>query len=87
MNDYDARGSRGHPGDARLLDRVRAAIRARHYSRRTEESYVHWIKRFVLFSGRRHPRELGRMEVTAFLSDLAEARDRKSTRLNSSHRT
>ena len=38
----------------RLLDRVRAAIRARHYSRRTEESYVAWVRRFILFHGKRH---------------------------------
>ena len=46
-------------------------IRARHYSRRTEEAYVHWIRRFVLFHGRRHPREMGSSEVSAFLSSLA----------------
>lgn len=46
-------------------------IRARHYSRRTEEAYVHWIRRFVLFHGRRHPREMGAAQVTAFLSSLA----------------
>ncbi|HSD99239.1 MAG TPA: phage integrase N-terminal SAM-like domain-containing protein [Burkholderiales bacterium] len=41
---------------ARLLDVVREAIRRRHYSYRTEEAYLHWIRRFILFSGRRHPR-------------------------------
>ena len=40
----------------RLLDQVRDAIRARHYSRRTEEAYVGWISRFILFHGMRHPR-------------------------------
>jgi len=40
---------------ARLLDQVRDAIRRRHYSFRTEDTYVHWIKRFILFSNRRHP--------------------------------
>ena len=39
----------------RLIDRFRAAIRLRHYSRRTEETYIHWIKRFIYFSGKRHP--------------------------------
>ncbi len=59
----------------RLLDQVRDAIRRRHYSPRTEESYIHWIKRFIFFSGKRHPRELGAPEVTAFLSHLARDRD------------
>jgi integron integrase len=55
----------------RLLDRVRAALRTRHYSRRTEEAYVAWIRRFILFHGKRHPAELGGPEVTRFLSSLA----------------
>lgn len=55
----------------RLLDRVRAAVRTRHYSLRTEEAYIHWIKRFILFHGKRHPAEMGGPEVEAFLSDLA----------------
>lgn len=55
----------------RLLDQVRAAIRARHYSRRTEQAYVHWIRRFIVFHGKRHPRELGAAEVTAFVTWLA----------------
>ena len=59
----------------RLLDQVRDAIRRRHYSVRTEESYVHWIRRFIFFSGKRHPREMGAPEVTAFLSHLARDRD------------
>jgi len=66
----------GGQGDKapRLLDQVRGTIRCRYYSRRTEEAYVHWIKRFIYFSGRRHPRELGEAEVTAFLSHLAVER-------------
>jgi hypothetical protein len=48
----------------RLLDQVRTAIRARRYSRRTEDAYVHWIRRFIVFHGRRHPRELGAPEIT-----------------------
>jgi integron integrase len=55
----------------RLLDQVREAIRARHYSRRTEKAYVHWIKRFIFFHGKRHPAEMGALEVTAFLTSLA----------------
>ena len=58
----------------RLLDQVRAAIRRRHYSRRTEEAYVHWIKRFIYYTGKRHPGELGAAEVTAFLNHLSGER-------------
>jgi integron integrase len=56
----------------RLLDQVRHAIRVRHYSRRTEQAYVGWARRFMLFHGTRHPRELGARDVTTFLSHLAE---------------
>jgi hypothetical protein len=59
------------PRPPRLLDRVREAIRARHYSRRTEKAYVHWIRRFIFFHGKRHPAEMGAAEVTAFLTSLA----------------
>ena len=55
----------------RLLERVRFGIRARHYSRRTEEAYVHWIRRFIVFHGTRHPRELGAAEIAAFVTWLA----------------
>src|SRR5467141_2264921 len=55
----------------RLLDRVRDAVRARHYSRRTEKAYVAWTRRYVLFHGRRHPSEMGAPELTQFLSSLA----------------
>ena len=55
----------------RLLDRVRLAIRARHYSLRTEEAYVAWIRRFILFHGKRHPVQMGEPEINAFLTDLA----------------
>ena len=58
----------------RLLDRLRAAVRARHYSRRTEEAYVAWVRRYVVFHGKRHPDELGEAEINAFLSDLAVTR-------------
>jgi Phage integrase, N-terminal SAM-like domain len=55
----------------KLLDQVRQAIRLRHYSRRTESAYVAWIRRFIAFHRKRHPRELGEREVTAFVSNLA----------------
>lgn len=59
----------------RLLDQVRELIRIRHYSIRTEHAYVQWIRRFILFHDKRHPRELGADEVTAFLSHLAVKRN------------
>lgn len=64
----------------RLLDRVRAAVRSRHYSRRTEKAYVHWIKRYIFFHRKRHPAEMGAAEVTEFLTSLAvQARVAAST--------
>ncbi len=56
------------PQKPRLLDRVRGAVRARHYSRRTEDAYTGWIKRYIFFHGKRHPSEMGAKEVTRFLS-------------------
>lgn len=53
---------------------MREAARLRHLSRRTEQAYVQWVRRFVRFHGLRHPRELGKAEVEAFLSDLATRR-------------
>ena len=58
----------------KLLDQVRAAIRTRHYSRRTEQAYVSWIRRFILFHNKRHPLEMEATEITAFLSYLAVRR-------------
>jgi integron integrase len=55
----------------RLLDRVRATVRERHYSRRTEKAYVFWIKRFLAFHRMRHPDSMGAPEVRQFLSHLA----------------
>lgn len=55
----------------RLLDRVRRALRTRHYSRRTEQAYVAWIRRFIRHHGVRHPDEMGAEEVVEFLSHLA----------------
>jgi integron integrase len=65
-----------HPeAPPRLLQQLRDRIRFRHYSLRTERTYAHWIRRFVLFSGKRHPRELGAADITAFLSALAIERN------------
>lgn len=58
----------------RLLEQVRAEIRARHYSRRTEDAYIHWIRQFIVFHGRRHPRELGAPEISSFVTWLAVER-------------
>lgn len=55
----------------KLLDRVRAEIRVRHYSLRTEQSYVDWARRYILFHQKRHPAEMGAVEVRDFLSHLA----------------
>jgi integron integrase len=70
----DAGRSRPTATHGRLLDRVRDAIRTRQYSRRTEEAYLFWIRRFIAFNGERDPSELGSPAVTTFLSDLAVRR-------------
>lgn len=59
------------PHGPRLLDEVRSRLRVKHYSLRTEQAYVGWIRRFILANGKRHPREMGAAEVEQFLSDLA----------------
>ena len=61
----------------RLLDQVRETIRVKHYSIRTEEAYVAWIKRYILFHNKRHPREMGVSEIEAFLTHLAVERPPK----------
>jgi integron integrase len=61
------------PDGVRLLDQVRGKIRLKHYSIRTEQAYVDWIKRFILHFDKRHPRELGAADVEAFLTHLAVA--------------
>jgi len=64
--------SEANPGMAeKLLDRMRRVIRVRHYSYRTEQAYVHWARRFILFHGKRHPSTLGKAEVEAYLTHLA----------------
>ncbi len=55
----------------KLLDQVRNLIRTKHYSIRTEETYVGWIKRFIMFHGKRHPKDMGNKEISAFLTHLA----------------
>ena len=58
----------------RLIPRLRAALRLRRYSLRTEKAYVQWVRRYILFHGKRHPQDMGAVEVTAFLNHLANAR-------------
>jgi Phage integrase, N-terminal SAM-like domain len=55
----------------RLLDQVRDIIRLKHYSIRTEHCYIGWIRRFILFHDKRHPRDMGAPEITGFLTHLA----------------
>ncbi len=69
MNSIPARFEPG--ATPRLLDQVRGKIRLKHYSLRTEQTYVDWIKRFIRYFGKRHPRDLGAAEVEAFLTHLA----------------
>jgi hypothetical protein len=59
------------PAAPKLLDRVRWHLRVKHYSLRTEQSYIDWIRRFILFHGKRHPDEMGEKEIAAFLTHLA----------------
>jgi site-specific recombinase XerD len=81
MPDMSARLPAGVPtGNPKLLDRVRDVIRRKHYSFRTEQTYIDWIRRFILFHDKRHPREMAEAEVTQFLTHLArEARVAAST--------
>jgi len=78
MNAPDATG----PTKSLLLDRIRDKIRLKHYSIRTETAYVDWVRRFVNFHHRRHPRELGPEHVEAFLSHLAVQRNVASSTQN-----
>ncbi|MCF7841853.1 MAG: phage integrase N-terminal SAM-like domain-containing protein, partial [Lentisphaeria bacterium] len=55
----------------KLMDQVKSALRSRHYSRRTEQAYRNWIKRFIYFHHIRHPKDMGELEINAFLSHLA----------------
>ena len=65
-------GFRPNPA-ARLLDQCREVLRFHHFSYRTEQSYVDWIRRFIVFHNKRHPKEMGQMEIGRFLSHLAVA--------------
>jgi hypothetical protein len=59
------------PNQPRLLDQLRNRMRVKHYSIRTEEAYVDWVRRYILFHHKVHPRELGSSDIEAFLTHLA----------------
>jgi len=59
----------------KLLDQLRERIRLKHYSIRTEQSYVQWVKRYIIFHGKRHPAEMGKAELESFLTSLAVERN------------
>ncbi len=69
-----APGAAPAPAPPRLLDSLRHAVRVRHYSIRTEDTYLDWVRLFILLHGKRHPRDLGGAEVAAFLAHLAVER-------------
>ena len=71
----------GNP-PVKLLDRIRQCIRLKGYSIRTEKSYASWIKRFILFHGKRHPQDMGKPEIEAFLSNLVMTRNVASSTQN-----
>jgi hypothetical protein len=56
------------PRPTKLLDRVRERLRLKHYSLRTEQAYLHWIRRYIVFFGKRHPETMGDSELTEFLT-------------------
>ena len=60
-----------NPKPPKLLDQVRDAMRLKHYSLRTEQTYVQWIRKYILFHGKRHPKDMAEPEITAFLTHLA----------------
>ena len=73
-NRSDNSGTRPPLQATRLLDQLRERLRYLHYSLRTEQAYVHWARAFIRWSGMRHPRDLGKADVEAYLSMLANER-------------
>ena len=59
----------------KLLDQVRDRVRLKHYSLRTEQAYIGWIKRYIIFHNKRHPQEMGKLELESFLTSLAVERN------------
>jgi site-specific recombinase XerD len=75
-------GSRPHGPGLKLLDRVRLAIRSRHYSRRTEQAYVYWIRQYIVFHGKKHPSAMGVPDMAKYLTWLATERHVSSSTQN-----
>ena len=69
-------------GRPRLLDQMREVLRLHHYSIRTEEVYLAWVKRFILFHNKRHPAEMGQKEISTFLTHLAVNKHVSASTLN-----
>jgi len=61
-------------GQSQFLEEIRNIMRTKHYSIQTEKAYLLWIRRFILFNNKRHPKDLGEQEVTNFLTHLAVER-------------
>lgn len=68
--------------EKKLLDQVRDAIRFKHYSYRTEQTYVDWNRRYILFHNKRHPRDMGEAEIQAFITYLATERNYSASSQN-----
>ena len=68
-----------------LLDQVRAVLRTKHYSIRTEQAYTNWIKSFILFHHKRHPKDMGEKEINQFLTHLAVDQHVAASTQNSPH--
>ncbi len=69
----------------KFLDRVRWHLRVKRYSIRTEQAYIDWIRRFILFHKKRHPEQMGEEEIAAFLSHLVVDRHVSASRVNAAH--
>ncbi len=67
---------------SRLLDQMREVLRLHHHSICTEEAYLEWVKRFILFHNKRHPAEMGQKEISAFLTHLAVNKHVSATNQN-----
>ena len=75
MSDIVERPEKSTATPPSLLDQVRDHLRVKHYSLRTEQAYVGWIRRYIIFHGKRHPAEMGKPELEAFLTSLAVQRN------------
>ena len=69
----------------RLLDQLRQELRVKHYSYRTEQTYSRWVRKFILFHGKRHPADMGKPEIEAFLTHLATERNVRRLRKQVQH--